>query len=352
MQNKGFSKVLAGLLSIVMALSLVACSRPETPQSDTSTGSSTSQWLDSSGQTDDAADSIAADSNIQDTDSASANVSLDNIPAYSGDPYVEINGNAPFFTDSDMTTEAFETYSDLDQLGRCGVAYANLCQELMPTEDRESISSVKPTGWINNSYPFVDSGYLYNRCHLIGFQLAGENANEKNLITGTRYLNVEGMLPFENMVADYIHETNNHVLYRVTPIFDGNNLLASGVLMEAESVEDKGSGIRLCVFCYNVQPGVDIDYSTGDNRASDGSSEGISTSSNAEKTSTDSSVTSETVETKDYVLNNNSKKIHLPDCSSVAKISEDNRQDVKANINELIAQGYSPCEICKPDTAQ
>ena len=140
MQNKGFSKVLAGLLSIVMALSLVACSSSETPQSDTSTGSSTSQWLDSSGQTDDAADSIAANSNIQDTDSASANVSLDNIPAYSGDPYVEINGNAPFFTDSDMTTEAFETYSDLDQLGRCGVAYANLCQELMPTEDRESIS--------------------------------------------------------------------------------------------------------------------------------------------------------------------------------------------------------------------
>ena len=167
-----------------------------------------------------------------------------------------------------MTSESFEYYSDLDELGRCGTAYSSVGTDLMPTEKRGSISKVKPSGWQVSKYDFVDGKYLYNRCHLIGYQLTAENANEKNLITGTRYLNVDGMLPFENLVADYVKETENHVLYRVTPVFEGNNLVASGVLMEAESVEDAGDGVEYCVYVYNVQPGVEIDYATGENHTS------------------------------------------------------------------------------------
>ena len=181
-------------------------------------------------------------------------------------PWTELNGNVPEFDASDLTrTDPFETYSDLDSLGRCGVAYANICMELMPTEERESISKVKPTGWVQHQYDFVDDGSLYNRCHLIGFQLTGENANEKNLITGTRYMNVEGMLPLENQVADYVASTGNHVLYRVTPAFVDTELVARGVEMEAYSVEDQGRGVCFHVYCYNVQPGVEIDYATGEN---------------------------------------------------------------------------------------
>ena len=190
----------------------------------------------------------------------------DDIPEYEGEPYVVINDNIPDFPDEDKTTEAFEIYSNLDILGRCGTAYANICRDLMPTEKRQEIQEIYPTGWKNKQYDIVDQGFLYNRCHLIGFQLAGENDNEKNLITGTRYMNVEGMLPFENKVADYVHETGNHVLYRVTPIFEGLNLVASGVEMEAESVEDGGTGICFHVYVYNVQPGIDIDYRTGENK--------------------------------------------------------------------------------------
>lgn len=205
---------------------------------------------------------------------------LSQVPEFSGDAYVVVNNGIPYFEASEITTSVFETYSELDALGRCGVAYANICKELMPTEDREEIGSVKPSGWShpaiigyamvsisnNNKYDFVDGKYIYNRCHLIGFQLAGENANKKNLITGTRYLNIEGMLPFENMVADYVKETNNHVLYRVTPIFKDNELVARGVLMEGYSVEDRGEGIEFCIFAYNVQPGVTINYLTGENQ--------------------------------------------------------------------------------------
>lgn len=194
-------------------------------------------------------------------------ISLENIPAYSGEAYVAINNNKPFFTERDYTATSYETYSPLDGLGRCGPAEACVGQDLMPTEARGSISSVKPSGWQVAKYDFVDGKYLYNRCHLIGYQLTAENANKQNLIAGTRYLNVTGMLPFENMVADYIHETGNHVLYRVTPMFSGTDLVAEGVLMEAWSVEDGGEGICFNVYCYNVQPGVTIDYATGDNWA-------------------------------------------------------------------------------------
>lgn len=185
------------------------------------------------------------------------------IPEYSGNPYVELNGNVPYFTDEELSTTAFELYSELDSLGRCGACYTNVCKEIMPTEERGSIGMVKPTGWHTVKYDCITDRYLYNRCHLIGYQLAGENANEKNLITGTRYLNVDGMLPLENEVADYVNDTDNHVLYRVTPVFSGDNLLASGVIIEAKSVEDNGAGVQFNVYCYNVQPGISIDYIDG-----------------------------------------------------------------------------------------
>lgn len=194
-------------------------------------------------------------------------VDIDSIPKYSTSPYVIISNNIPSFDESNFTTKPFETYSELDSLGRCGVAFANICKEIMPSEGeaREAIGSIKPSGWQTIRYnELIDGNYLYNRCHLIGYQLAGENANEKNLITGTRYMNVNGMLPFENMVADYIKSNrNNHVLYRVTPIFEGNNLVASGVQMEAYSVEDSGQGVCFNVYVYNVQPGITIDYANG-----------------------------------------------------------------------------------------
>ena len=197
--------------------------------------------------------------------SASDIVDVSDIPDYSGDPYIAVNNNVPYFKSDDLTTTYFEHYSDLDSLGRCGEAYVNICQDTMPTQPRGSISSIKPSGWHTYKYDFVDGKYLYNRCHLIGYQLAGDNY-KTNLITGTRQFNVDGMLPFENMVADYVKETDNHVLYRVTPMYDSDDLVAQGVLMEAESVEDKGDGVEFCVFAYNVQDGVDIDYATGETR--------------------------------------------------------------------------------------
>lgn len=193
-------------------------------------------------------------------------VSLADVPAFSGNPYVVLQGGKPDF--GQITDQAYEYYSPLDEWGRCGYAEACLGQELMPTEDRTSISHVKPSGWKQAYYDFVDGEALYNRCHLIGFQLAGENANERNLLTGTRYMNTKGMLPFENEVAQYVKESGNHVMYRVTPIYDGNNLVASGVQMEAWSVEDQGEGICFHVYVYNHQPGVTIDYATGESWAS------------------------------------------------------------------------------------
>ena len=251
-------------------------------------------------------------------------------------PWITLNGNIPEFTEDDLTTEAFETYSELDELGRCGVAYANVGQELMPTEDRESISEVTPSGWINKDYGnLVDGGYLYNRCHLIGFQLTGENANERNLITGTRYMNIEGMLPFENMVADYVDETGNHVLYRVTPVYEGDDLVATGVQMEGYSVEDNGEGICYNIFAYNAQPGIAIDYATGDSWLDD--------SVGAVEGEPSTTTTTEESAIMEYVLNTNSMKFHYPDCSSVSDMSPQNREDYAGTREDLIAQGYSPC---------
>ena len=198
-------------------------------------------------------------------------ININEIPAYTGNAYAVINNNIPYFMDNELSATSYEYFSDLDSLGRCGVCVASIGQDIMPTEERGEIGNVKPTGWQTVKYPgIVDRNYLYNRCHLIGFQLTGENANVNNLITGTRYMNVEGMLPFENMVADFVKETGYHVMYRVTPVFDGDNLVADGVLIEAESVEDNGKGILFNVFCYNIQPRITIDYATG-NSAEDGS---------------------------------------------------------------------------------
>lgn len=201
-------------------------------------------------------------------------VTVEELPEYDGHPYIAVNDNIPDFDEDDLTQNSFEMYSDLDDLGRCGVCYANVGQDLMPTEKRGSIGSVRPTGWVTSKYDFVDGKYLYNRCHLLGYQLTAENANERNLITGTRYMNTEGMLPFENLVADYVKESDGHVLYRVTPIFCGDELVARGVQMEGFSVEDGGASVCFNVFVYNVQPGVTINYADGSNEAS--SSKGVS----------------------------------------------------------------------------
>ena len=276
-----------------------------------------------------------------------AQLQPEDIPSYTGSPYTQINDNVPDFPLDDYTTEAFETYSDLDELGRCGVAYANVCQELMPTQKRGKIGQIKPSGWQTAKYDSVDGKYLYNRCHLIGYQLTGENANEKNLITGTRYLNVDGMLPFENMVADYVKETGNHVLYRVTPIFTGDNLVADGVQMEAESVEDNGDGILFNVFCYNVQPGIGIDYATGDNWEDDS----IPQAEEPDESQTQPAYDEET-DTQDepvgttYIINTNTGKFHYPQCSSVGQMNESNKEEYTGSRDDLIAQGYSPCKRC------
>lgn len=258
-----------------------------------------------------------------------ASYNLESIPQYNSEPYVVINENVPFFTESDFTEEAFETYSDLDELGRCGAAFANVGKETMPTEERGQIGMIKPSGWQTVKYDCVDGKYLYNRCHLIGYQLSAENANEKNLITGTRYLNVSGMLPFENKVADYIKETGNHVLYRVTPIYQDKNLVASGVLMEAQSVED--DTVKFCVYCYNVQPDVQIDYATG--KSSLVRSQEVSEAPDQDTT---------------YILNENSKKIHTPDCPSVQDTKPKNRKEYHGSLQDLLNDGYTGCKNCNP----
>lgn len=342
-------------------------------------------------------------------------ITLENLPQYSGKAYVELNNNVPDFKNSELTTKAFEKYSELDKYGRCGVAYANVCSETMPTEERGTIGMVKPSGWHTVKYDCVDGKYLYNRCHLIGYQLTAENANEKNLITGTRYLNVEGMLPFENKVADYVEETDNHVLYRVTPIFEGNNLLASGVQIEAYSVEDKGKGICFNVYCYNVQPKITINYSDGSSELSSGTIASISlnysqytltvgqtktltatvspesakvtwssnnnsvatVNSEGKVTANKAGIATITAQTSNglkatckitvkakqtttitnntsasgkctYVLNTNTKKFHLPTCSSVSDMKDKNKKEVSCSRNEVIDMGYTPCKRCDP----
>ena len=313
--------------------------------------------------------------------------SLADLEPYTDQAYVAVNDNQPYFSEYDLTGQSFEYYSELDELGRCGTACARIGVDLMPTEKRESISQVKPTGWQNEAYDQVDGKYLYNRCHLIGFQLSGENANEKNLITGTRYLNVDGMLPFENMIADYVKETENHVMYRVTPVFEGDNLVASGVLLEAQSVEDQGEDLQFCVYVYNVQPGITIDYATGASSSGEQSPESAS-QFRAEEQNPETASPSRTGEQSpesasqlrteeqnmesesrpqaeepqpeleaaqesapqgtDYILNTSTKKFHDPTCGSVKQMKESNKQVYTGSRDEVIAQGYDPCKKCNP----
>lgn len=267
---------------------------------------------------------------------------------YKGSPYQTLSDNKPEFTKKQMKNKkAFENYSSLDSLGRCGTAFANICKELMPDSERTGIGMIKPSGWQTAKYNgIVDGNYLYNRCHLIGFQLAGENANEKNLITGTRYMNVEGMLPFEDEVADYVKKTDNHVLYRVTPVFKKNNLVAEGVKMEAYSVEDNGKGVCFNVFVYNVQPQITIDYATGKSSLS-GDTAKADTEGPSDKNNSYSGKKSVSKSLK-YIVNTNTMKFHLPSCSSVAETLDKNKKVFKGSRQELISNGYKPCGRCRP----
>ena len=312
----------------------------------------------------------AEDTNQQETEAVGENrpvtddgvLSYRDVPAFEGNPYVYVNDGEPVFTDEQRAAEpGYEHYDELDELGRCTAAFAVVGPETQPTEKRGSIGEVRPSGWQMAKYDFVEGKYLFNRCHLLGYQLTGENANPQNLITGTRYLNVQGMLPFENAVADYVDATGNHVLMAVTPVFESSELVARGVHMMAESVEDGGEGVAFNVFCYNVQPGVVIDYGTGESMleedatplpdvsgaesAPDTASEGAGAREASEKGATGSD---EGKGVAEYVLNTNSRKFHLPSCSSVGQMSPKNREDVEDTRENLIANGYDPCKRCNP----
>ena len=280
-----------------------------------------------------------------------SSIDIKSIPEYSGTPYVVINGGKPSFSEKDK--ERVEEYSELDKYGRCGTAFANVSKELMPTKPRESIREVRPSGWHTVKYEkIIEDRYLYNRCHLIAYKLAGENANEKNLITGTRYFNVEGMLPFEDEVADYVNATGNHVLYRVRPIFKGSDLVARGVQMEAESVEDNGKGVSFNVYCYNVQPGIRINYKDGSsqpesevvaNKNKQSKKENDRKSKKSKKVVVDNGVKVSV----HYIANTNTKKFHLSTCRSV-KLMKAKNMYKSDNRKELIDSGYVPCQICRP----
>ena len=305
---------------LLMLLSAIGCVNIEDGQATNNLNESTNNFLSSS----------------------NASATISDIPAYSGKAYIEINENKPNFSASDLTTTSFEKYSPLDELGRCGVAFANVGTDIMPTSERESISSVKPTGWQTVKYDSISGKYLYNRCHLIGFQLTAENANELNLITGTRYLNVDGMLPFENMVADYVKETNNHVLYRVTPVFEGNDLVAKGVQIEAMSVEDNGEGIEFNVFIYNVQPGITIDYSTGNSALGENTIiDGDSLNSNTSNQS-DENTSSQPSSTEATIIRGNSKSkiYHCPGQRDYENMANSEYLVNFNSENEAITAGY------------
>lgn len=338
--NKQNSKILVIFLCLaITVLALLFCSdnskKPITEQSSSTISTSV--------------DNLSTTEQAQPTTNASNDLpfELSDIPRYSGSPFCEVNNNKPFFQSDELTTDSFRHFSELDSLGRCGVAFACIGTDSLPTEKRGAIGMVKPSGWHTVRYDdLISDKYLYNRCHLIAYELSGENANEKNLITGTRYMNIEGMLPFENKVHDYVENTGNHVLYRSTPIFEGNNLIANGVLLEGLSVEDNGNDISFCVYCYNVQPGIDIDYATGNSKASENntSNESPNNQQSEEKQNTDKSNIASTT----YILNTNTKKFHMPTCSSVSDIKDKNKQEFAGSREEVINMGYSPCGKCHP----
>lgn len=325
-------------------------------------------------------------------DARSAQATIADIPAYTGALCIDINHGMPGFTAQDEARGTFTQFSDLDFEGRCGTAFARIGPDTVCNEKRGDISQVHPSGWVQRKYSFVDDGMLYNRSHLIAYQLCGENANEKNLITGTRTFNAVGMLYYEELVGDYVRSTGNHVLYRVTPLFAANDLVARGVQMEAKSVEDNGETIQFNVFVYNVEPGVAIDYVTGESwessetpqvtskgsatittaaaaradKAAAGSANGSkadgesssgsgaggagseSNTSDADGAGSNKASSQGASEQQDYILNVKNKKFHKPDCSAASDISNANKQDFTGTRDQLIARGYSPCGICKP----
>jgi len=304
-------------------------------------------------------------------DQARQGVDLEGIPEYKGEPAVEVNGGEPEFSDAEIayaksggsgaagdgsgaaaSGDVFvQEFSPLDSKGRCGPAFACLDKEHMPEGERGSIGMIKPSGWQTVKYDFIDNGgYLYNRCHMIGWQLTGVNDDERNLITGTRYMNVEGMLPYENKVASCLRTRSEHVLYRITPVFDGKQLLARGVQMEALSVEDDGAAVRFNVFCYNVQPGVEIDYRDGTSRLAEGGVRSMPGAADEERGGTADSAKSGDADSEahDYVLNTNTHRFHYPDCGSVADMKDKNKEEFHGSREELIEQGYKPCGNCRP----
>ena len=341
------------LLALLLGLSLTACgiSRDKIINTEFTGNTETESQVNQS---------------VSGTSSETALFDYSMVPEYTGSASVAINNNVPFFNADEKTagTLSFETYSDLDDLRRCGIAYACIGKDIMPTEERGQIGMVKPTGWHTVKYDCVDGKYLYNRCHLIAYCLAGENANEKNLITGTRYLNIEGMLPYETLTAKYMdNNPDNHVLYRVTPVFIGSELVARGVLMEGYSVEDNGAGVKFCVFCYNVQPDVEINYANGKSSQNDSADKDTNTNSSTSKSTgftgygngssgfsgyTNESSTETGSSTNLYVINTSSKKFHKTDCKNADKISDKNKEIVNESRNELISDGYEPSKCCNP----
>ena len=342
-------KTLSILIAIVFVLFAAYCFSPTSETEDSDKQPTYTEIVEDISQ-DEETEDVTVVPAVSDIDIAEDNVSsledeetpdpVQIVPAYSNEAYTAINDNVPFFTEEELLKAAssYESYSELDSLGRCGVCIASIGKDIMPTEERGNIGQVKPTGWQTVKYNgIIDGNYLYNRCHLIGYQLAGENSNEKNLITGTRYMNMDGMLPFENMVADYVESTGNHVLYRVTPVFEGDNLVASGVTIEAESVEDHGAGLLFNVYVYNVQPGVNIDYASGKSEL-----DGTVSAQEVEETP------QPTAEGTSYVLNTNTKKFHYTWCSSVDEMKAKNREDFTGSRDDVIARGFVPCKRCKP----
>lgn len=354
---KHTNRFLALFLSLIMLLSFAGCNSDTYDYTDSSTGQptisaeedSTKSDTDSQIQSEQSStvESMDKKDSSSVTEKPSGTISVgtgtakavepSTLPAYSGSAYTVVNGNQPNFSASELTTVGYEKYANLDSLGRCGVALASCGKEIMPTdgEERGSISSIKPTGWVQAKYDGISGGYLWNRCHLIGWQLSAENANKQNLITGTRYMNIEGMLPFENMVADYIRETGNHVAYRITPIFEGNNLVCSGVQMEAYSIEDAGDGICFNVYCYNVQPGISINYATGDSSGPSSSTTTITPSIEQDNTNDNQAASGDMV----WIPNSGSKYHSRSGCSNMKNPRQVTKQEAE---NE----GYEPCKKC------
>ena len=367
-KRRTIMKVLSGILLVLLVLAFIGirmrdkagtggAAGPEQTQESASLAGTAENFADgSSGINPDFPEQIPADSEENEQTQGSAGLfTLDMVPAYSGRAYADINGDVPFFTQEEMTAEPFHEYWPLDDLGRCTGAYACVGPETLPTQKRGDISSVRPTGWNTNRYSDIDGEMLFNRCHMIGHMLTGQDANERNLITGTRYMNVEGMLPFEESVVMYVEGTGHHVMYRVRPFFEGDNLVCTGVLMEARSVEDPL--VQFCAFCYNVQPGFEIDYATGDNRRADEGGDEVQRiiadpdtgeeAGSRQSGSGDTAASSEE-EQYTYILNTNTHKFHMPYCDSVQDIKDKNKQKTTMKREELIEQGYSPCKRCNP----